>query len=56
VKFKEQIQPDTDLIQYKLEIKRVVRRKLILGIADGSVECGGHCLYKCEDLKVGLFK
>ena len=40
---------------YKLDLKRLVQRRLIMGIADGSVEVDGREIYTAEDLKVGLF-
>lgn len=55
VKFTDQILPNSEMVQYKIDIKRVMSRKLILGIADGVVMSNGKVLYQCEDLKVGLF-
>ena len=43
-------------IVYGLEIKRVMRTKLVLGIADGWLSADGNVIYKASDLKVGLFK
>jgi 3-hydroxyacyl-[acyl-carrier protein] dehydratase/trans-2-decenoyl-[acyl-carrier protein] isomerase len=42
-------------VTYKLDLKRLVQRRLIMGIADGSVEVDGREIYTAEDLKVGLF-
>ena len=55
VKFSEQIEPDATLIRYTIEIKRIVNRKLILGVADGFLECNDQKIYTCKDLKVCLF-
>lgn len=55
VKFTDQILPDSGLVEYRIDIKRVITRKLVLAIADGTVSCNGKVLYKCDDLKVGLF-
>jgi 3-hydroxyacyl-[acyl-carrier protein] dehydratase/trans-2-decenoyl-[acyl-carrier protein] isomerase len=41
---------------YGLEIKRVMRSKLVLGIADGWLSVDGSVIYKALDLKVGLFR
>jgi len=41
---------------YKLDIKRVIMRKLILGIANGKVICDDNLVYEAEDIRVGLFK
>ncbi|MCH7538690.1 MAG: 3-hydroxyacyl-[acyl-carrier-protein] dehydratase FabA, partial [Proteobacteria bacterium] len=42
-------------VTYQLDIKRVISRKLVLGIADGSVSVDGRKIYTAEDLRVGLF-
>ena len=41
---------------YKLELTRLIQRKLVMGIANGSVEVDGREIYTAEDLKVGLFE
>lgn len=56
VKFSGQITPDTRLVRYRLDLKRVIMRKLYMGIADGSVEADGDIIYTAKDLRVGLFK
>ena len=43
-------------VTYRLNIKRVINRKLVLGIADGIVEADGKVIYEAADLKVGLFE
>ena len=55
VKFSGQILPTSKLVTYQLDIKRVISRKLVLGIADGSVSVDGRKIYTAEDLRVGLF-
>lgn len=55
VKFTGQILPDNQLVEYRLDIKRVVQRRLTMGIADGSVTADGRVIYRATDLKVGLF-
>jgi 3-hydroxyacyl-[acyl-carrier protein] dehydratase/trans-2-decenoyl-[acyl-carrier protein] isomerase len=37
-------------------MKRVIKRKLFMGMADGSVEVDGREIYVAKDLKVGLFQ
>ena len=37
-------------------MKRVILRRLVMGIADGVVEVDGRKIYTAEDLKVGLFQ
>ena len=56
VKFTGQILPDNRKLIYKLDIKRVIMRKLILGIANGKVICDNNLVYEAEDIRVGLFK
>jgi 3-hydroxyacyl-[acyl-carrier protein] dehydratase/trans-2-decenoyl-[acyl-carrier protein] isomerase len=40
---------------YGVDIKRVFRGKLILGIADGWLEADGRRIYNVKDMRVGLF-
>ncbi len=56
VKFTGQVLPEAKLVGYHLDIKRVINRKLVLGIADGSVSVDGKTIYEAKDLKVGLFE
>lgn len=55
VKFFGQVLPDNKLVSYHLDIKRVIRRKLTMAIADGRVAVDGRDIYSAKDLKVGLF-
>ena len=41
---------------YGIDIKRVMKGKLNLGVADGWLSVDGNVIYKAMDLKVGLFK
>ena len=41
---------------YGIDIKRVMRSKLVLGIADGWLSADGSVIYQAFDLKVGLFR
>jgi 3-hydroxyacyl-[acyl-carrier protein] dehydratase/trans-2-decenoyl-[acyl-carrier protein] isomerase len=43
-------------VVYGLEIKRVMRSKRVLGIADGWLSADGSVIYRALDLKVGLFR
>lgn len=56
VKFTGQILPDATLVRYHINIKRIIERKLVMGIADGSVSVDGEEIYTARDLRVGLFK
>ncbi|ATQ44660.1 3-hydroxyacyl-[acyl-carrier-protein] dehydratase FabA [Caulobacter mirabilis] len=55
VKFTGEITPDTKLVTYRVELKRVINRKLVLGIGDGTVEADGKVIYEAKDLRVGLY-
>lgn len=56
VKFSGQVLPEAKKVTYKLDLKRVINRKLVLGIADATVEVDGKVIYEMTDLKVGLFE
>ena len=56
IKFSGQVLPTVKKIIYGLDIKRVMRSKLVLGIADGWLSADGEIIYRAFDLKVGLFK
>ena len=55
VKFTGQILPTNKKVTFELDLKRVIKRKLYMGIADGSVFVDGKEIYTAKDLKVGLF-
>ena len=56
MKFSGQVLPDVKEVVYGIDIKRVMRSKLVLGIADGWLSADGELVYQASDLKVGLFK
>jgi 3-hydroxyacyl-[acyl-carrier protein] dehydratase/trans-2-decenoyl-[acyl-carrier protein] isomerase len=56
VKFTGQVLPENKKVTYRLDIKRMINRKLVLGIADGKVEVDGKLIYEANDLRVGLFE
>ena len=55
VKFTGQVLPTAGKVTYHLDMKRVISRKLILGVADGLVKVDGREIYNAKDLRVGLF-
>jgi 3-hydroxyacyl-[acyl-carrier protein] dehydratase / trans-2-decenoyl-[acyl-carrier protein] isomerase len=55
VKFSGQVLPDAKLVEYVVDIKRVIKRKLILAIGDARMLVDGREIYHAADLKVGLF-
>ena len=56
VKFTGQVLQKAKLVTYRLDIKRVISRKLTMAIADGSLSVDGREIYTAEDLRVGLFQ
>lgn len=56
LKFSDQVLPTNKKVVYGVDFKRVMRSKLVLGIADGWLEADGKVIYHAKDLKVGLFK
>jgi 3-hydroxyacyl-[acyl-carrier protein] dehydratase/trans-2-decenoyl-[acyl-carrier protein] isomerase len=56
VKLSGQVLPTVKSVIYGLEIKRVMRSKLVLGIADGWLSADGTVVARVSDLKVGLFR
>ena len=55
VKFTGQVLPDAKLVKYVLDIKRVIARKLIMGIADAVMLVDDIPIYSAKSLRVGLF-
>jgi 3-hydroxyacyl-[acyl-carrier protein] dehydratase/trans-2-decenoyl-[acyl-carrier protein] isomerase len=55
VKFTGQVLPDAKCVSYHVDLKNVIRRKLILGVADGVVKVDGRSICQAEGLRVGLF-
>ncbi|MGB3726782.1 MAG: 3-hydroxyacyl-[acyl-carrier-protein] dehydratase FabA [Glaciecola sp.] len=56
VKFTGQILPTAKKVTYRIDFKRVIKRKLFMGLADGTVAVDGRVIYTAKDLKVGLFQ
>jgi 3-hydroxyacyl-[acyl-carrier protein] dehydratase/trans-2-decenoyl-[acyl-carrier protein] isomerase len=56
VKFSDQVLPTVKRVIYGVDLKRVFKSKLVLGIADGWLEADGTRIYEAKDLRVGLFK
>ena len=55
VKFTGQVTTKAKKVTYKIDMKRVMSGKLIMGIADGVVEADGKPIYSASGLRVGLF-
>ena len=48
--------PTVKKIVYGIDIKRIMRSKLVLGIADGWLSADGSIICRAFDLKVALFR
>jgi 3-hydroxyacyl-[acyl-carrier protein] dehydratase/trans-2-decenoyl-[acyl-carrier protein] isomerase len=56
VRFTGQITPNCTQVRYHVSLKRVITRKLYMGIGDGCVQVDGRTIYTGKDLRVGLFQ
>ena len=54
VKFSGMILPSSKLVTYYVEFKRLIMRRLVVGVADGIVKVDGKVIYEAKDLRVGL--
>ena len=55
VKFSGQILQTVKKVTYHITLKRLILRKLILGVGDGILKADGKTIYEAKDMKVGLF-
>ena len=55
VKFTGQILNTVKKVSYHISLKKLILRKLILGVADGVLKADGETIYQAKDMKVGLF-
>jgi len=55
VKFTGMVTPDVKTVEYTVDLKRVIMRRLKLGIGDGVLKADGEIIYTAKDLRVGLF-
>jgi 3-hydroxyacyl-[acyl-carrier protein] dehydratase/trans-2-decenoyl-[acyl-carrier protein] isomerase len=55
VKYTGQVTPANKLVTYQIDIKRVIQRKLFMGIGDGIMKVDGREIYHAKSLRVGLF-
>ncbi len=56
VKFSGMVVPTVKKLEYSVDLRKVIRRKLILGIGDGVMKADGEPIYVANDLRVGLFE
>lgn len=55
VAFRGQVTPNSKLVRYRLDITRIIMRKLFMGVADAVMEVDSRTIYVAKDLRVGLF-
>ncbi len=55
VKFFGQVLPTAKKVTYKIEFTRLIQRRLVMGVANATMEVDGKEIYSAKDLKVGLF-
>jgi 3-hydroxyacyl-[acyl-carrier protein] dehydratase/trans-2-decenoyl-[acyl-carrier protein] isomerase len=56
VKFYGQVLPTARKVRYQIDMKRVIKRKLFMGLADAKLFVDDREIYSATDLKVGLFQ
>jgi len=56
VKFTGQVLNTVKKVTYHISLKRLILRKLILGVANGVLKADGEPIYEARDMKVGLFQ
>ncbi len=56
IKFTGQVLPSASKVVYNIDMKRVIERKLVMGIADGTMSVDDREIYVAKDLRVGLFQ
>ena len=55
VKFTGQVLKTVKKVTFHISLKKLILRKLILGVADGVLKADGESIYQAKDMKVGLF-
>ena len=56
LKLTGQVLPNTQIVKYVVDLKRVIKSKLVMGIGDGKMYADGKLIYEALGLKVGLFE
>jgi 3-hydroxyacyl-[acyl-carrier protein] dehydratase/trans-2-decenoyl-[acyl-carrier protein] isomerase len=55
VKFTGMVLPSAKMVSYAIDLKKVIVRRLVIGVADGIMKVDGRPIYEAKDLRVGLF-
>ena len=56
VKFSGEVLTTAKKVTYHISLKKLVLKRLTLGVADGLMNVDGKNIYSAKDMKVGLFK
>ncbi len=56
IKFTNMVLPTVKNVEYVVDFKRVILRRLKLGIADGIMKADGEVVFTVKDMRVGLFE
>ena len=56
IKFTGQVLPDAKVVSYEIDIRRLLRGRLRLVVADGRTYVDGREIYTARDMRVGLFQ
>jgi 3-hydroxyacyl-[acyl-carrier protein] dehydratase/trans-2-decenoyl-[acyl-carrier protein] isomerase len=54
--FTGQVKPTNKLVRYEIDIRRAIRARLVMGIADGTVFLDDEKIYQASNLKVGMIR
>ncbi len=55
VRFSDQVLETAKKLTYRINIKRVIMRKLVMGIADGILQVDGRTAFEAKNIRVTLF-
>jgi 3-hydroxyacyl-[acyl-carrier protein] dehydratase/trans-2-decenoyl-[acyl-carrier protein] isomerase len=55
VKFSGMVLPEAKLVSYYIDLKRVINRRMTVGVGDGVMKVDGETIYEAKDLRVCLF-
>jgi len=56
VKFTGQVLPSARLLSYEVDISRVIKGRMNVVVANGTVHVDGRQIYTATDMRVGLFQ
>jgi 3-hydroxyacyl-[acyl-carrier protein] dehydratase / trans-2-decenoyl-[acyl-carrier protein] isomerase len=56
IKFTGEVLPTAKTVTYDINMTRLIERKLVMGIADGTMSVDGEQIYTASGLRVGLYQ